>query len=341
MAYHTGLHDRRGFDGPIKGSLAMIVLSLLIMIVYSWKLGLALFLFFGVTFITLESISAPPANRPELFVAWARTQPRRRPVLLCLGDSLTHGNCSASYTPEIPAKLSGALGMDPPAYGTVFANPLWVVNAGQNGITTHTILTERLNKALGCYPDYILLLIGTNDVLSMYSPWYASEIVKANELPEKPSLQVLERNYRGIVNFIRQSSAMVKIAVATLPPLGEDLRSPVNQLVRQANDIIERIAHEQEHCTVLPLFSTLEHILEKNHGRKTSLGMYSLKMALMCPPYHLLGSACSWNMLSSLVGSTILTDGVHLNERGSDALVDLIVEWLIKSHVAKAIAVKS
>lgn len=130
-AYHTGLHDRRGFDTILQILLGALVLSILILILYSWKLGLGMFLFFGIYYITFESISAPPENRPERFIVWARHRPRRRPVLLCLGDSLTHGNLSASITPEIPIKLSTSLGMDPPAFGAAFNDPLWIVNAGQ------------------------------------------------------------------------------------------------------------------------------------------------------------------------------------------------------------------
>ena len=129
--YHTGLHDRRGFDGVLQFLLGSLVVSILVLILYSWKLGLGLFLFFGVYYITLESASAPPENRPEKFIAWARGRPRRRPVLLCLGDSLTHGNLSASITPTIPIKVSAALGMDPPNSSGAFVDPLWVVNAGQ------------------------------------------------------------------------------------------------------------------------------------------------------------------------------------------------------------------
>jgi hypothetical protein len=129
--YHTGLHDRRGFDSVLQFLMAALVLSILVLILYSWKLGLGMLFVFGVYYITIDSVSVPPENRPEKFIGWARNRPRRRPVLLCLGDSLTHGTLSASVTPEIPVKLSAALGMDPPSIGEAFVDPLWVVNAGQ------------------------------------------------------------------------------------------------------------------------------------------------------------------------------------------------------------------
>jgi len=207
----SGLHDRRGFDASIKLSLAMVVLSLLLMVLYSWKIGPALAMFSGVSFIVLESASAPPANRPDVFLSWARRRQNRRPVLVCLGDSLTHGNLGASITPEIPTKLCEKLGMDPPRYGITFADPLWVVNAGQNCITSHTILDERLKKALDCYPDFITILIGTNDVLAMCSKSLEKFVISTNELPEKPSMDILERNLKGIVGHLRQASPLVQI----------------------------------------------------------------------------------------------------------------------------------
>jgi lysophospholipase L1-like esterase len=48
----------------------------------------------------------------------------------------------------------------------------------------------------------------------------------------------------------------------------------------------------------------------------------------------------NWNTLSSIVGHTVLTDGIHLNEKAADEIADLIVDWLLTVQVAKAIAVK-
>jgi hypothetical protein len=53
------------------------------------------------------------------------------PILLCYGDSLTHGNCSASSTIEIPLQLSQKLGLPLSKHPhQTFANPLWVSQCG-------------------------------------------------------------------------------------------------------------------------------------------------------------------------------------------------------------------
>jgi GDSL-like Lipase/Acylhydrolase family len=171
-------YDRRGFDTMLRILIGILPLSVVCMIFYHWKLGLALLMISCILFITFEAVSARPDNNPNTFLRWNRMSntntntASNSPILLCLGDSLTHGNCSASFTPEIPLQLSQKLGwpLSENPHRT-FADPLWVVNAGQNAITSHTVLQERLAPTLqAIYPDYVLILIGTNDVEAMVRP---------------------------------------------------------------------------------------------------------------------------------------------------------------------------
>lgn len=325
-----------------------MALSVLLLALYSWKIGLGLLLLSCCTFISLETASAPPANRPDVFTTWQRLQRQRCPVLLCLGDSLLHGTISSSVTPEIPTKVCQALGMELPL-DRIFADPIWVVNAAQNNITSHTVVNERLNKAMGCYPDYILIMIGTNDLLSVYNPsTFGKSLIKMNELPEAPSLQVFERNLTRTINFIRQSSPLVQIGVCTLPPLGENLNSRSNDLVRQANQIIESVVAKEanERCSVVPVHSKFEAVLEKEGRKKFSLPLdiSVFVSGLQVAAYHLLApcGCFTWNMLGKLVGNSLLFDGIHLNDKGRDLVVEAIVDdWLVKKNIAKAIAVKT
>lgn len=188
-----------------------------------------------------------------------------------------------------------------------------------------------------------MIMIGTNDVRAMYKKSWASHMVTVNDLPVTPTMQVFERNLNGIVNFIRQSSPMVQIGICTLPPLGENLNSRSNQLVREANDIIEQVAAaDGDRCTVIPVFARLEsHLEKKRRGLSLPVDYFALVAIIMNPLFHMAGRIFTWNRLSALVGNTILSDGVHLNETGKDEVVDVVVDWLLKKNVAKAIAVKS
>ena len=320
----------------------MVPVSILVMIFFNWKVGLGLGMFSCVAFITLESMSTRPDNNPNTFKKWERTQSQRRPVLLCLGDSLTHGNISASITPEIPLKLCDFLGLPTPDYGKTFADPVWVVNAGQNMITTHTILHERLHTALGVFPDFIMIMIGTNDLRAMYKKSWCWNVMSVNELSETPSMQVFERNLTGILKFIREASPKVEIGLCTLPPMGEDLKSRSNQLVRQANEIIERVgSNAGAGVSIIPVFAQLETVIEKNKCRFSwPIDLWLIASLCQMPFYHMLGGLISLNFLSKAFGFCVMSDGIHLNETGRDLVVDCVVDWLATRNVAKVIAVK-
>jgi lysophospholipase L1-like esterase len=267
----------------------------------------------------------------------------RKPVLLCLGDSLTHGTMGASFTPDIPFKLSESLGLPPPTEGTFFFDPLWVVNAGQNCLTTHNVLTERLHSSLGCYPDFIMLMIGTNDVLSMHNSLIRKFYLNINQLPEEPSMQSFERNYTKILDHLWQSSPMSQVAVCTLPPLGENLDAPENRLIREANEIIHKVvANANGKVKMIPIYEKFQAILEKKKGKGTAVNSFIPIFISQCPLYYMTPDFLNWNKLSSLFGNTLLTDGLHFNERGRDEVVESVVDWLVnQANVAKAIAVKS
>lgn len=338
----SGNHDRRGFDLLMKVSLFLTALSVIVGLFYSWRVGIATFLLFSGEFIVLQAVSAPPANSPLKFSMFARRAGRRRPVLLCLGDSLTHGNCSASITPDIPVRLCEKMGMPLPDQSRTFRDPLWVVNAGQNNLTSYAVLNERLSSALGCHPDYIVLWIGTNDVIGIYNKSAGRKIQAMNEQPRELSLEGLERNLKQILSFVHQCSPLIQIGVCTLPPLGENLRSEPNKVVRKANEIIEKVVQDHGNkCTVIPVFQRLETIIEKMPHKSMPSSLFPVATLIANAIFHLIPFPLSWNMISMMFGNTVLIDGVHLNERGGDEVVDAITDWLIQTGVAKAIAVKA
>jgi lysophospholipase L1-like esterase len=347
----TATFDRRGLQPFLILCLVMVVVSLIITIAYSWKIGVPTALFYCVCFITLEAISARPDNNPVAFLKWRQRQDaansKRRPILLCLGDSLMHGNVSASITPEIPLKVTQKIGLPPAEYGRTFADPLWVVNAGQNFITSYTVRHERLQFALQVYPDYIVILIGTNDVTAMYGEPFRTFLTHINHLPAPPTMELYERHLTEILQIIHETSPMTKIGLCTLPPLGEDLRSRSNDLIRQANNVIAKVAAAAADktgtttVTVIPVFDEMEAYLEKNRRSLRLPFPFSCFAALwMNPLFHLVTFGGSWNLYARIIGLQLLNDGIHLTERGRDIVADAIVEWLLAQNVTKAIAVK-
>lgn len=329
----------------MKALLVSMPLSLGLMVLYSWKIGLVTLMFAAVSFIVLEAVSAPPANGPRSFLkSFLPNQITSSPTLVCLGDSLTHGNCSSSFTPNIPRKLAEALGMEPPSLSKIFNAPLWVVNAGQNGIGSYTIREERVQGAMNCYPDYVLLLIGTNDVRAMYKPAWAKRMVSTWELPQTPTLENYEYNLREILDFIQETSINTHIGVCTLPPMGENLAAPANDWVRKANVVIEKTVNSyNQKCTVVPLYERFESILEKKPNKQNSWSVdYFFPVAVMMNfLFHLMPGFFTWNSLSKPFGNLLLSDGLHLNDYGSDTVTEVVIEWLLANNIAKSIAVKS
>ena len=368
----TGLstkYDRRGFDQILQLLLVGMVFSLGVLFLYDWKVGITLFLLCCIYFTTVEAISARPDNNPFTFARWRQqgtdcTDYVNCPILLCLGDSLTHGNIGASYTPEIPYQLSLKLGLPIPSsdknHAATFSEPIYVVNGGQNSITSHTLLHEKLIPYMNMIrPDYVLILIGTNDIQAICRPQLLGTFIRhVNRMPENPTLLKFEQNLRQMINNILNEdddksigynmSPHVQLAICTLPPLGENLNSYSNHMIRQANGIIERMVTEKAttcaRITLLPLYQTLETaILQKKWPYAVPYDLWGLVATMMTPLYHIPhGSLFSWNSLSYLFGNhAVMSDGIHFNVRGRDALVGLIVhDFLYKKNITKAIAVK-
>ncbi|MGY4857374.1 SGNH/GDSL hydrolase family protein [Cryobacterium sp. AP23] len=91
--------------------------------------------------------------RPDAFLAWGRHR-QTDTVVVCAGDSITHGFMSASCL----SLLQDRLGAD----GYEF------VNAGINSDLAWNLL-QRLDAIIACQLEVVTILIGTNDVAAHIS----------------------------------------------------------------------------------------------------------------------------------------------------------------------------
>ncbi|CAB9506966.1 GDSL-like Lipase/Acylhydrolase [Seminavis robusta] len=338
----NALQDRRGVDfarnvAIVAGVVAIICLVLgaplaaLILMVVGFSAGM-----------TWEVITRPPPNNPAHFLKRFRELSPPRPVLVCLGDSLTHGRVSDNWTVKIPPRVAAKMKFDQPAPGD-FQDPVWVVNAAQNSITSWTVMRERLQSALACYPDYIIVMIGTNDVLSIYSPMACRDKVKTFLLPEAPTMAGFRRNMTEIVDFLTKASPKTEVGLCTLPPFGENLGSEGNKLVKEANEIVHSIvdSHTSDKVSVLEIGERLQsQIVQRNDGGKKAMEpmMMMPLQAVQAPLHSLLGA--SWNSMTFMSSGCILHDTLHINEDGGDVIADVVTEWLFQKNIHKAIAVK-
>lgn len=322
-------------------AIALGIVSFFFFFLSMTLMALVLMILSFVTTLTWERLTRPPTNNATRFLTKFRMMSPTRPVLVCLGDSLTHGAMSDSWTARIAPKVAERMKFEKPEPGD-FQSPVWVVNAGQNSITSWVILQERLQACMACYPDYIVIMIGTNDVLAVCSPSAANAQIRDFHLPEPPTMENFRRNLSAIMDFLTKASPKTEIGVCTLPPIGEDLSSSTNKLIKEANQIVHSVADAAtDKVSVLPVGERIQNeIVSKNLGGKHAMSPAMMTpLAIINAPLHcLLG--VTWDALTALSSGSVFHDTLHFNERGGDIIADVVTEWLFTKNIHKAIAVK-
>lgn len=237
-------------------------------------------------------------------------------TVACFGASLTAGTVSFDYLSLLRER--------PELAGFEF------VNHGVNGDLAWNGL-QRLDRVVAERPDYVSILIGTNDVNCTLSERNRLRYVHFNNLPvEHPDLAWYEENLRAIVRRLKAGTT-ARIAVMTLAVIGEDLEHEANRQVARYNAAIERIARE-EAVPCLPLHERMVAWLREHEADRAGLpprlayrdGLHNVGNALA-----LHAQGLSWDQVSARNGLLLTTDCLHLNSRGAGMIADLIASWLL------------
>jgi lysophospholipase L1-like esterase len=221
-------------------------------------------------------------------------------IVASAGDSLTDATFSSDYLSILRRRLKG--------------QHYEFVNAGKLGDTTENLLKRIDKDVLARNPDFITILIGANDAR------------KDTEL--KQALEAYRRNIEEIILKIRNKTN-VPIALISLAPLGENPNSEKNKIVEQYNAILKDIATKQN-LGYLPLFERLIPILFDKIPVDTSAFKLSLATALIKSAFQKYFLRKDWDAISASNGYSILTDGIHINDKAGNILADLIGQWLIR-----------
>ena len=257
-------------------------------------------------------ISLPPQGRAIDYIN-SKSKKNQR-IIACIGDSLTHGNIGQSWVDYLRQE---------------FPNDVFL-NEGINGNTAWQVI-QRLDPILQCQPDLIILLIGTNDALGSFDINSGLRYKKNNELPEVPTLEKYKEHLNELIEKIGIQS---KIAICTLPPIGENVNSEVNKHVNLFNDYIKLIAN-QKNLSLLPVSDALwSEINSRTYPIKldfNSKAMPLMMKRILGGIFHHYLFKKSWNDISRAKGQWILFDQIHLNERGAE-----IVYKLAKDFISKA-----
>lgn len=252
---------------------------------------------------------------PAAFIARGRSDGTQR-VVVCVGDSITRGAASADYVALLRAGRAGP--------GTEF------VNAGIDGNLAWNV-RQRLDAVIACTPDAVTLLVGTNDVNATVSPHLAEHYRRNQGLPQAASLPWFRENVAGILDRLL-AETRARVAVLQVPPLGEDLGSPVNARVREYNAALADVAAERG-VAVLPLHERLAATIPANTRPPSYDG--SEAAAVVAVLRHMVLRQ-GWDRVSRASGLHVLTDHIHLNDRAAAVLAGLVEEFLAQEGLPGA-----
>ena len=141
-------------------------------------------------------------------------------VIACIGDSLTHGNLGVCWVDYLRDEFPQDKFLNEGINGDV----VWQVH-------------ERLKPILKCRPDSAILMIGSNDAMGSFDVNSGEKYKKNNKLPEIPTFNTYKKLLPELIDRL---SEIPKIALCTLPPIGEYPDSAINQHIGKFNDFIKK-----------------------------------------------------------------------------------------------------
>jgi lysophospholipase L1-like esterase len=268
-------------------------------------------LFAAAFFYVSIIISSLPKGRAEEHLLSQDSSNKN--LIACIGDSLTHGNIGQSWVDYLRKE---------------FPNYIFL-NEGINANTTWQVL-QRLEPIFECKPDLIILMIGTNDALGSFDIDSGLRYKKNNNLPEVPSFEKYKEQLVELIDKIGLSS---KVVLCTLPPIGENKDSLVNQHVKKFNDYIKFVA-DDKNLSLLPVSDSLWlEIKSRGYQLKSDYNpkSFPLLRRVFGGIFHHYLLKQSWNDIAKAKGQWILFDQIHLNERGAEIVFKLAKKFISKS----------
>ncbi|MBN1138301.1 MAG: SGNH/GDSL hydrolase family protein [Anaerolineae bacterium] len=262
----------------------------------------------------LEYMSRRPApDSPLQYVHGGKKEPHDgKRVIVCVGDSITRGEVSYNYVELLQARL-----------GDRFE----VINAGINGEVSYDVL-QRLGQVIACRPDLVTVLIGTNDANASIADKGALWMMQYRSLPFKPSIAWYEENMEAIVERLL-GETRARIALLSLPPVGEDLQSRPVRTTRWFSEVVRRVARRYG-VAYLPVFEQMTDYLTE-HPPAEALEHEKWRWDSVKAIFEEKILGVELDEVAQRRGLVLHSDMLHLNSRGATLIADLI-ESLVR-HV--------
>ncbi len=250
-----------------------------------------------------------PLERATLQPQASPSVPTHR-TIVCLGDSLTRGLVSASFVDLLELRLA--------------RQGMHFINSGVNGDLAYNVL-RRLDDVIFLQPYCVILMIGTNDIGASLRPSNALISRVSKWLPRNPTLEWYQANVLEIVRRLKSETG-ARIALASPPIFGEHLESRSNQQARPYVAFLKETSASQG-VAYLPVYERMADYL-KSTGQHEGTSHHSrIFMTARLTVRHILLKE-SYVSISRRNGFVLLTDGVHLNEKGAALVADVMEEYL-------------
>lgn len=274
---------------------------------------LLLFLVAGLVYAYLyRFLFKVPANNPQNFLLKQASQSSKKRILFA-GDSLTCGNMSADYTQLVAQKLG-----DRYEY----------INAGVNADLAYNLL-QRIDEILACEPYFVTVLIGTNDANATLFKENQIVYQRLKQLPQLPTIFWYEENLSEIVKALQRETS-AKIALISMPVLGENLNHKANTHIKEYVEVVKRVARKHQ-VDYLPLYEKHVAFLEQKPPIRKQYHPKHKLIELAMFRRYILGK--TWDEIARIHGFHTVTDFIHLNSIGAQMIADLICQWIEKHEI--------
>ena len=255
---------------------------------------------------TIYKFSQPPKNRPKHY----QRKHKDYQLVACVGDSNTQGTMAYNFVNELESSM-GEEGYE-------------FINAGVNGDLVYNVL-NRLDEVMLCDPDYIIILIGTNDILAQLNKQNEIKFELKKHLPMKPNESWFISNLTEVITQLK-SNTSAKIAILSLPLISQDTDSFAFKQAIEYSQQIQKIA-QLEKITYLPLNEWQLKFLEENR-EAVRKKVKTSPFAFFAPSFKHYVLKKSWEEISQEAGLILTVDTIHQNQMAASMIVQLIRSFL-------------
>ena len=235
----------------------------------------------------------------------------KKPVVVCCGDSITHGHIGYDWVGSLRKKDKTKL----------------FINAGINADLTWN-LNQRVKDIIKHNPDYITILIGTNDAIGSQPVKQIQQYyIQTKGLPKKPSIEWFEEQMDELVSTLTNKTN-ARISLITLPFLGEQKDSEIIKVVKNYNRIIRDISNKYG-TTLLDFFKKFDSIIIDNNSTPYTTSELRRLRGLRAVILHYVFN-WTWKDIGKKYNLKLLCDHIHLNEDGGQILEEMVKDFLQK-----------